>query len=153
MANKISNFVFLIFLFLLQSCSGGKIGNFLESSFKNNNSNKISQNDFDKESKSSIISKDKKLLDKKDKNIKIKFNNDIKPLNIVNSYSIKTNDENITKKRNKIYSPKSYRVFVILKNVDPSFPTENFSKVLRNGDINFEIEKIELIPELNQNEK
>ena len=58
MANKISNFVFLILLFLLQSCSGGKIGNFLESSFKNNNFNKISQNDFDKNSKSSIITKE-----------------------------------------------------------------------------------------------
>ena len=153
MANKISNFVFLILLFLLQSCSGGKIGNFLESSFKNNNSNKISQNDFDKESKSSIIYKDKKLVEKNEKNTKIKLNDDIKPLNIDNSLSIKTNDEKIIKKRNKNYNPKSYRVFVILKKVDPSFPTENFSKVLRNGDINFEIEKIELIPELNQNKK
>ena len=153
MANKISNFVFLIFLFLLQSCSGGKIGNFLESSFKNNNSDKISQNDFDKKSKSSIIYKDKKLVEKKEKITKIKQENVIKPLNIVNSFSIKTNDENTTKKRNKNYIPKTYRVFVILKKVDPSFPTENFSKVLRNGDINFEIEKIEIIPDLNQNKK
>ena len=153
MANKISYFVFLIILFLLQSCSGGKIGNFLESSFKNNNSNKISQNDSDKKSKSRIIYKDKKLLENKEKNTKTKLNDDTKPLNIVNSFSIKTNDENTTKKRNKKYNPKSYRVFVILKKVDPSFPTENFSKVLRNGDINFEIEKIELIPELNQNKK
>ena len=153
MANKISNFVFLILLFLLQSCSGGRIGNFLESSFKNNNSNKISQNDFDKKSKSSITYEDNKLVDKKEKNTKIKLDDDIKPLNTVNSVSIKTNDENTTKKRNKNYKPKSYRVFVILKKVDPSFPTENFSKVLRNGDINFEIEKIELIPELNQNKK
>ena len=153
MANKISNFVFLILLFLLQSCSGGKIGNFLESSFKNNNSNKISQNDFDKKSKISITYKDNKLVEKKEKNTKINLDNDIKPQNTINSFSIKTNDENITKKRNKNYNPKTYRIFVILKKVDPSFPTENFSKVLRNGDINFEIEKIELIPELNQNKK
>jgi len=153
MANKISNFVFLILLFLLQSCSGGKIGNFLESSFKNNNSNKIFQNDFDNKSKSRIISKDKKFVEKKDKITKIKQNDDNKPLNIVNSFPMKTNDENTTKKRNKNYDPKSYRVFLILKKVDPSFPTENFSKVLRNGDIKFEIEKIELIPELNQNKR
>ena len=153
MANKSSNFVLFILLFLLQSCSGGKIGNFLESSFKNNNSNKISQNDFDKNSKSSIIAKDKKLVEKEEKNTKINLVDDIKPQNIIKSFSIKTNDENTTKKRNKNYNPKSYRVFVILKKVDPSFPTENFSKVLRNGDINFEIEKIELIPELNQNKK
>ena len=153
MANKISNFVFLILLFLLQSCSGGKIGNFLESSFKNNNSNKISQNDFDKKSKISITYKDKKLVEKKEKNNKIKLDENIKPQNIVNSFSLNTNNENTIKKRNKNYNPKTYRVFVILKKVDPSFPTENFSKVLRNGDINFEIEKIELIPELNQNKK
>ena len=153
MANKIANFVFLILLFLLQSCSGGKIGNFLESSFKNNNSNKISQNDFDKKSKISITYKDKKLVEKKEKNTKIKLDESIKPLNIVNSFSLNTNNENTIKKRNKNYNPKTYRVFVILKKVDPSFPTENFSKVLRNGDINFEIEKIELIPELNQNKK
>ena len=153
MGSKISNFVFLILLFLLQSCSGGKIGNFLESSFKNNNSNKISQNDFDKKSKISITYKDKKLVEKKEKNTKIKLDESIKPLNIVNSFSPNTNNENTIKKRNKNYNPKTYRVFVILKKVDPSFPTENFSKVLRNGDINFEIEKIELIPELNQNKK
>ena len=153
MANKISNFVFLILLFLLQSCSGGKIGNFLESSFKNNNSNKISQNDSDKKSKISITYKDKKLVEKKEKNTKIKLDESIKPLTIVNSFSLNTNNENTIKKRNKNYNPKTYRVFVILKKVDPSFPTENFSKVLRNGDINFEIEKIELIPELNQNKK
>ena len=153
MANKISKFVFLILLFLLQSCSGGKIGNFLESSFKNNNSNKISQNDFDKKSKISITYKDNKLVEKKEKNNKIKLDENIKPLNIVNSFSLNTNNENTIKKRNKNYDPKSYRIFVILKKVDPSFPTENFSKVLKNGDINFEIEKIELIPELNQNKK
>ena len=153
MTNKISNFVFLILLFLLQSCSGGKIGNFLESSFKNNNSNKISQNDFDKKSKISITYKDKKLVEKKEKNTKIKLDESIRPLNIVNSFSPNTNNANTIEKRNKNYSPKSYRVFVILKKVDPSFPTENFSKVLRNGDINFEIEKIELMPDLNQNKK
>ncbi len=153
MANKISNFVFLILLFLLQSCSGGKIGNFLESSFKNNNSNKISQNDFDKKSKINITYKDKKLVEKKEKNTKIKLDESIKPLNIVNSFSLNANNENTIKKRNKNYNPKTYRVFVILKKVDPSSPTENFSKILRNGDINFEIEKIELIPELNQNKK
>ena len=150
MGNKISNFVFLILLFLLQSCSGGKIGNFLESSFNNNNSNKIYEKDFDKNSKSRLTYKDNKLLEKKEKNTEINLDDDKNPLNVVNSFSIKTNDENTTKTRNKNYNPKSYRVYVILQKVDPSFPTEKFSKVLRNGDVNFEIEKIELIPELKQ---
>ena len=153
MKNKISNFVFLILLFLLQSCSGGKLGNFLESSFKDNQSNKIFQNDFNKKLESSVISKDKKLVKKKDTINKIDIDVDTKPLNIVKSFPIKADNANTLEKRNKNYSPKSYRVFVILKKVDPSFPTENFSKVLRNGDINFEIEKIELMPDLNQNKK
>ena len=152
MANKIYNFVFLILLFLLQSCSGGQIGNFLESSF-NNNSNKTSENDINEKSNSNIISRDEKLVKKKDKTAKIKLNGDNKPLNIVNSFSTNTYNSNTIKKRNQNYKPKSYRVFVILKKVDPSFPTENFSKVLRDGDINFEIEKIELMSELTQNEK
>ena len=153
MSNKIYNFVFLILLFLLQSCSGGKIGNFLESSFKNNNSNKIDQNDINKSLKGDINPQDNHLAKKKNKAIKIKPINDTKPLNSVNSSSMKTGDANMIIKKNQNYSPKSYRIFVILNKVDPSFPTENFSKVLRNGDINFEIEKIELIPELNQNKK
>jgi len=154
MVNKISNFVFLILLFLLQSCSGGMIGNFLESSFKNNNPNKLSQNDNNnKKLKSNLISRDNKLVKKKNETNKIKIYDDTKPLNIVNSVSINANDSNKLIKRNQNFNPKSYRVFVILKKVDPSSPTEKFSKVLRNGDVNFEIEKIELMPELNQNNK
>ena len=154
MANKITNFVFLTLLFLLQSCSGGGIGNFLESSFKNNNINKIAQNDNSNQNlKSDILSKEENMLKKKDITNKIKPNDENKTLNIADAISINTNNANIVKKANQNFQPKSYRVFVILKKVDPSFPTENFSKVLRNGDINFEIEKIELIPELNQNKK
>ena len=153
MTNKISKFVFFILIFLIQSCSGGRIGNFLESSFKNNNSDKISQNDNNKRSKSDIVSKDNKPFDKENKTTKLNENYENKSLNIENSFSSNKNDVNKIKKRNQDYNPKSYRIFVILKKVDPSFPTENFSKVLRNGDINFEIEKIELIPKLNQSKK
>tara|TARA_Y100001978_G_scaffold163840_1_gene150665 strand:- start:60 stop:518 length:459 start_codon:yes stop_codon:yes gene_type:complete len=152
MVNKITNFVFLILLVLLQSCSGGKIGNFLESSF-NNNSNKTAQNDINKKLKSNKIFKDKNLAKKEDKITKITTNNDTKILKIVNKSSIKSDTVNTVKGRNQNFQPKSYRVFVILKKVDPSSPTENFSKVLRDGDINFEIEKIELMSELTQNKK
>tara|TARA_Y100000589_G_scaffold237719_1_gene225114 strand:+ start:159 stop:617 length:459 start_codon:yes stop_codon:yes gene_type:complete len=152
MTNKIFNFVFLILLFLLQSCSGGKIGNFLESSFRDNISNKISQQDVNKKLKNDMISK-KNKLENKDKTTKKEPTNDTNPAKIINSFSIKKNDENIIVKRTQNYDPKTYRIFIILKKVDPSFPTENFSKVLRNGNIKFEIEKIELIPELNQNKK
>ncbi len=151
MANKITNFVFLTLLFLLQSCSGGGIGNFLESSFNNNNNNnnnlnKLSQNDSNKKLKSDILLKDNNVLKKKDITKKIKPNNENTTPNIADKISIRKSDLNKIKKTNQNFQPKSYRVFVILKKVDPSFPTENFSKVLKNGDINFEIEKIELIP-------
>ena len=152
MLNKISNFALLTTLLLLQSCSGGWIGNFLESSF-DSNTNKKSQNDLDKELNRDKFSNEKKSLNNQDKTSKIKSNKESKSLNIANSFSTNTNDANIIKKQNQNYIPKSYRVFVILKKVDPSSPTENFSRVLRNGDVNFEIEKIELIPELNQNKK
>ena len=152
MIDKISNFIFLILLLLLQSCSGGRIGNFLESSF-NNNPNQITQNVINKKSQNETTSKDNKLLEEKDKITELKFQGESRSQIIDNSSSKTSSDVNINKNQKKNYNPKSYRIFVILKKVDPSFPTENFSKVLKNGNINFEIEKIELIPELNQNEK
>ncbi len=138
-------------LFLLQSCSGGRIGNFLESSFENNISNKISQNEINKKLKSDIKVQDNKLFEKKDKTTNIKLSDEKNSQIKENSSSITTTDVNKIKTQNQIYNPKSYRIFVILKKVDPSFPTENFSKVLRSGNVNFEIEKIELITDSNKN--
>ena len=152
MANKISKFVFLILIFLLQSCSGGKIGNFLESSFRNNNVNRISPNNIDKELKNDIVDNNKSS-EENDKVIEKELNNEIYSQIKDNSSSLKKIDYSEIKKENKNYEPKSYRIFLILKKVDPSFPIENFSKFLRDGNINFEIEKIELIPELNKNKK
>ena len=43
MVYKINKIFLLIFLILLQSCSGGRIGNFLESSFKNIEESKIDE--------------------------------------------------------------------------------------------------------------
>tara|TARA_B100000674_G_C37685956_1_gene843667 strand:+ start:160 stop:618 length:459 start_codon:yes stop_codon:yes gene_type:complete len=152
MKNIISNFVFLILIFLLQSCSGGKIGNFLESSFRNNNVNRISPNNIDKELKNDIVDNNKSS-EENDKVIEKELNNEIYSQIKDNSSSLKKIDYSEIKKENKNYEPKSYRIFLILKKVDPSFPIENFSKFLRDGNINFEIEKIELIPELNKNKK
>ena len=41
--------------------------------------------------------------------------------------------------------PKSYKIIFILKDVDPKDPTEDLWTILRNSDVNFEIEKIERI--------
>tara|TARA_Y100001978_G_scaffold181233_1_gene177266 strand:- start:6484 stop:6921 length:438 start_codon:yes stop_codon:yes gene_type:complete len=138
-------------LILLQACSGGSIGNFLETSFKNNNLNQEIQKE--KSLKNKKISPEKSFVEKKQNSIK----KDISVRNyLVDSNKESILENNVTKiipKKNNIFNPKSYRIFVILKKVDPSSPTEKFSKVLRDASIDFEIEKIELIKELNKYQK
>lgn len=111
-------FIFII-LILLQSCSGGRIGNFFESSFKNIEEKKIKE-DIKNNFKNKVLKKS----EKKSKNNKI------------------TSDKNISF-QNREYKPKSYKIIFILKDVDPKDPTEDLRTILRNSDVNFEIEKIE----------
>ena len=111
-------FIFII-LILLQSCSGGRIGNFFESSFKNIEETKIKE-----DVKNNLKNKVLKMSEKKSKNNK------------------KISDKNIFL-QNKSYQPKSYKIIFILKDVDPKDPTEDLRTILRNSDVNFEIEKIE----------
>ena len=111
-------FIFII-LILLQSCSGGRIGNFFESSFKNIEEKKI-KDDIKNNLKNKVLKKS----EKKSKNNKI------------------TSDKNISF-QNREYKPKSYKIIFILKDVDPKDPTEDLRTILRNSDVNFEIEKIE----------
>ena len=63
--------------------------------------------------------------------------------NEVNKFreQIKKNKK-ISSKKGK-YQPQSYKIIFILKDVDPKDPIEELSTILRNSDINFEIEKIE----------
>ena len=120
---KKKEFFLLIFLIFLQSCSGGRIGNFLESSF----------NDLEKTSKNEDLQNN--LLNKKDINLE------------------KENKKFDDKKNKKIKKPtknrnidlQSYKIIFILKDVDPKDPTEELSSILSNSEVNFEIEKIERI--------
>ena len=54
-----------------------------------------------------------------------------------------------TKNKNSLKKEKvelqSYKIIFILKDVDPKYPTEDLSTILKNSDVNFEIEKIERI--------
>ena len=149
---KKKEFFLLIFLIFLQSCSGGSIGNFLESSFndlektsKNEDlqNNLLNKNDINSEKEN------KKFDDKKNKKIK-KVE---KPKNVLENKK-DINLEKIPKqKNNKInnFSKKrktelqSYKIIFILKDVDPKDPTEELSSILSNSEVNFEIEKIERI--------
>ena len=116
---KKKEFFLLTFLIFLQSCSGGRIGNFPESSF----------NDLEKTSKNQDLQN--LLLNKKDINLE-------KPLKQKNNKIKKS-----TKKRN--IDLQSYKIIFILKDVDPKDPTEELSSILSNSEVNFEIEKIERI--------
>ncbi len=139
----------LIFLILLQSCSGGRIGNFLEISFKD--LDKISQ-DAD-----SIKNLEKLKFVPENKNINDKNNEKGKKLEKPKSVlgnKKEINSEKIQKQRNnKIRNSlkkrkielQTYKIIFILKDVDPKNPTEELSSILRNSEVNFEIEKIERI--------
>ena len=120
---KKKEFFLLTFLIFLQSCSGGRIGNFLESSF--NDLEKISknenlQNNLENKKDINLEKENKKFDDKKNKKIK-----------------------NVPKKR-KI-ELQSYKIIFILKDVDPKDPTGELNNILSNSEVNFEIEKIERI--------
>ena len=120
---KKKEFFSLIFLILLQSCSGGRIGNFLESSFNDlekKSKNEDLQNNLFNKKEINLEKENKKFEDKKIKKVK-----------------------NLSKKR-KI-ELQSYKIIFILKDVDPKDPTEELSSILSNSEVNFEIEKIERI--------
>ncbi len=153
---KKKEFFLLIFLIFLQSCSGGSIGNFLESSFndlektsKNENlqNNLLNKNDInlEKENKKSDDKKNKKIKkEEKLKNIP-ENKNDINLKKENKKFDDKKNKKikNLSKKR-KIKLQK-YKMIFILKDVDPKDPTEELSTILSNSEVNFEIEKIERI--------
>ena len=120
---KKKEFFLLIFLIFLQSCSGGRIGNFLESSF--NDLEKTSKNE---DLQNNLLNKNDINLEKEKKKFDDKKNKEIK---------------NFSKKR-KI-ELQSYKIIFILKDVDPKDPTEELSSILSNSEVNFEIEKIERI--------
>ena len=142
-------FIFII-LILLQSCSGGRIGNFLDCSFKNIEDSKIKE-DVKNNLNNTIVIKSG-VIAEKNKNIEeTKMKEDLKN-NLENkvlkmSEKKSKNNKKISDKniflQNKAYQPKSYKIIFILKDVDPKDPTEDLRTILRNSDVNFEIEKIE----------
>ena len=148
---KKKEFFLFTFLFLLQSCAGGRIGNFLERSF----------NDLEKTGQDQYLQKN--LKDKKNE---VKDNKDInnrnleklkkeeqKQKNVVENKKDKNLEKLQIQKKNKIKESskkrkielQSYKIIFILKDVDPKDPTKDLSTILRNSEVNFEIEKIERI--------
>ena len=137
----------------MQSCSGGRIGNFLESSFKD--LEKINQDEYLKKNlvnKGIVIKENKEIDDKTNKKIKKveKQKNNLvnkKDINLEKTPKQKNNKiKNLSKKR-KI-ELQSYKIIFILKDVDPKDPTKELNTILTNSEVNFEIEKIERILDL-----
>ncbi len=168
---KKKEFFLLIFLIFMQSCSGGRIGNFLESSF--NDLEKTSQNEALENNlvnkkvqkvenlKTVLENKKDPNLEKENKEIDDKKNKKIKKVEKPKNISENKNDINLEKENNKFDDKKnekiknlskkrknelqSYKIIFILKDVDPKDPTEELSSILSNSEVNFEIEKIERI--------
>ncbi len=143
-------FFLIIFLILLQSCSGGRIGNFLENSFddleetsqdedpKNNSQNKKF------EVKENKVGNDKKNeKGKKVEKPKIILEN-TKDMNSEKMQKQKKGEIKNSSTKRKV-ELESYKIIFILKDVDPKDPIEGLSTILRNSEVNFEIEKIERI--------
>ena len=134
----------------MQSCSGGSIGNFLESSF--NDLEKISQNEDVQNNlvnKKFVVEEKKEINTKKNKNVeKVEKPKNIpenkKDINLEKIPKQKNNKIKDLSKKRKI-ELQSYKIIFILKDVDPKDPTEELSSILSNSEVNFEIEKIERI--------
>ena len=146
----LKRFFLLIILMLLQSCSGGEIGNFLESSFKNLEEPKIKE-DTKNNLKKNIVLKSEENKEK-DKFIKLPIikedtKNDLENKNVIKPEPKSKNNKKFIKQntspQKRKYQPQSYKIIFILKDVDPKDPIEDLSTILRNSDVNFEIEKIE----------
>ena len=135
---KKKEFFLLIFLIFLQSCSGGRIGNFLEISFKD--LEKISQDEYLKKNlvnKDIVIKENKEIDDKKNKKIK-KVE---KPKNVLENKEDMNSEKIPKQKNNKIKNSskkrkielQSYKIIFNLKDVDPKDPTKDLSTILRNS--------------------
>ena len=176
---KKKEFFLLIFLIFLQSCSGGTIGNFLESSFndleninqdedskKNLKTEKVIQQENEEINnknyeKTKKVEKPKPVLEAKEviqqENKEINNKNYEKTKKVEKPKTVledkkDQNLEKIQKQKNKKIKNsskkrkielQSYKIIFILKDVDPKDPTKELSTILRNSEVNFEIEKIE----------
>ena len=140
MVFKKKEFFLLIFLIFLQSCSGGRIGNFLESSF--NDLEKTSQ-DEDFQNSSEKTSQDEDSQNNSENNEFISKEN--KKYTHLEEEEKSNNNEIKNYSKNRKIELQSYKIIFILKDVDPKDPIEELNTILINSEVNFEIEKIERI--------
>ncbi len=102
---KKKEFFLLIFLIFLQSCSGGRIGNFLESSF--NDLEKTSKN---VDLKNNLLNKNDVNLEKENKKFDDKKNKKIKRVEKPKNVSENKNDINLEKENKKFDDKKNKKI-------------------------------------------
>ncbi|MBO6975212.1 MAG: hypothetical protein JJ844_05935 [Prochlorococcus marinus CUG1435] len=125
---KKKEFFLLIFLIFLQSCSGGRIGNFLESSF--NDLEKTRQNE---NLQNNLVNK--KLLLRENKEIDYKKNTKIKK--VQESKNTLENKKNTNlEKENKEIDDKKNKKIKIAENIENLEDPKNFQK--NKKDINLQ---------------
>ena len=145
---KKKEFFIFIFLILLQSCSGGRIGNFLQSSFDD-----LEKINIEKDSQKNLDNKKFVVQEKKEINDENYITtNEVEKQKILLENKKDANLEKVQKNKKSKNSLnkrnielQSYKIIFILKDVDPKDPTEELSSILSNSELNFEIEKIERI--------
>jgi len=121
---KKKEFFLLIFLVFLQSCSGGRIGNFLESSF--NDLDRISQN---KNLQTNLVNK--KILVKENKGIDDKKNKKIKKVEKPENILENKKDTNLEKEDEEINVIKNKKIKKVekSKNVPENKKDINLEKI------------------------
>ncbi len=100
---KKKEFFLLIFLIFLQSCSGGRVGNFLESSF--NDLEKTSQNE---DLQNNLVNK--KILEKQNKEIDDKKNKQIKKIEKQKNVLGNKKEANLEKQNKEIDDKKNKQI-------------------------------------------
>ena len=151
---KKKEFLILFFLIFLQSCSGGRIGNFLQSSFddlgKTNQGEDLQKN---LENKKFLIEEKKEINNQNSAEI-----NEVELQKTLQENKKDINLEKVQKQKNKKVKNssnkknielQSYKIIFFLKDVDPKDPTQELLTILRNSELNFEIEKIERVLDSN----
>ena len=121
---KKKEFFLLFFLILLQSCSGGRIGNFLESSFKD--LEKTTQNE---DLQNNLVNKKNLLIENKE--IDDKNNKKIKKLEELKNVIINKKDINLEKENKEINGIKNKKIKKVenLKNVPENRKDINLERI------------------------
>ncbi len=131
MISKKKEFFLLIFLIFLQSCSGGRIGNFLESSF--NDLEKTTKNE---DLQNNLLNKNDINLEKENKEINGKKNKKIKKVEKQKNAPENKNDINLEKENKEINGKKNKKIKKVEKQKNAPENKNDINLEKENKEIN-----------------